>query len=184
MNENAAIDMLNDEHRYILMVVDGLRQIAVALREGRAVEVDMLKEAVDFMRVFADETHHGKEEDLLFPAFVDHGVPLHGCPMDALLHEHRQGRELVKRIAEGAEAYASGKPEAPEEIATAIDGVVKLYPNHIWKEEEMVFPMAERMFPTELRNTLFRQFKDVDADHLKGNRAKFQQFAERISMVS
>ena len=84
MTDHAAIDMLSKEHKIILQVVLGLHGLAGHLREGRRVDVELLREAVDFMREFADKCHHAKEEELLFPALVAHGVPLHGCPLDVI----------------------------------------------------------------------------------------------------
>lgn len=155
MTINAAIDMLVDEHRLILKVVDGLRLAAENLRGGNRIDPALLREAGVFMREFADRTHYAKEEALLFPALVAHGVPLHGCPIDALLHEHEKGRLLVKQISDELDPYAAGVSNAGNAIADAIDGIVKLYPNHIWKEDDMVFPMVERLFSEADRSELY-----------------------------
>ena len=114
MKVNAAVDMLVREHKIILKVVDGLRQAAVPIRDGKHVDPELLREAVAFMREFADRCHHAKEEGLLFPALVAHGVPLHGCPIDALLHEHEKGRQLVKQIGDNLDAYATRSPASTE----------------------------------------------------------------------
>jgi len=181
MNSNAAIDMLVNEHRVILKVVDGLRLTAAHMRAANRVDPALLREAVVFMREFADQRHHAKEEDLLFPALVAHGVPLHGCPIDALLHEHEKGRHLVKQIADALDPYAAGVVEAANTIADAIDGIVKLYPNHIWKEDDMVFPMVERLFSEADRSELYKGFQDVEAKNPPGTHERFHAFAERLS---
>lgn len=184
MNPNAAIDMLTREHKVILKVVEGLRGLAVFLRAGRQVDVALLRDAVTFMREFADRCHHAKEEDLLFPAFVAHGVPLHGCPIDALLHEHQKGRDLVGQIADATDAYAAGRQGAGDAIADAIDGIVAVYPNHIWKEDEMVFPMAAHLLPDEARAELYAQFEDVEAKNPADAHERFHQIAERIGKAA
>jgi len=181
MNENAAIDMLTAEHEVILQVVDGLGNLAKTLRTGKAVEPAVLREAVAFMKEFADCCHHAKEEDLLFPAFVKHGVPDHGCPIDALLRDHKEGRRLVADLAAATDAYADGDSEAAERIATAIDGIAKLYPEHIWKEDEMVFPMARRLLSSEERARLFKQFEEVEARNPPGTHQRFHRFADQLT---
>lgn len=181
MNVNAAVDMLVREHKIILKVVDGLRQAAVLVRGGSQVDPELLREAVAFMREFADRCHHAKEEGLLFPALVAHGVPLHGCPIDALLHEHDKGRHLVKQIGDNLDAYATGAVDAGNTIADAIDGIVKLYPNHIWKEDDMVFPMVERLFSEADRSELYRGFEEIEANNPPDTHERFHAFAERLS---
>jgi hemerythrin-like domain-containing protein len=184
MTSNAAIEMLTAEHQLILKVVDSLRRLAGSFRAGGEVDVALLREAVAFMRKFADECHHAKEEDLLFPAFVAHGVPLHGCPIDALLHEHQQGRQFVRELASATEDSVAGSPDARNAIADAIDGIVRLYPNHIWKEDEMVFPMAERLLPAEARAELYAQFQGVEAKNPPDAHEHFHRFAEHFDTVT
>jgi hemerythrin-like domain-containing protein len=177
MNFNAAVDMLVNKHKVILKVVEGLRQAAEHMRGGNRVDPTLLREAVVFMREFADRFHHAKEEDLLFPALVAHGVPLHGCPIDALLHEHEKGRRLIKQIADALDLYAAGVAEAGITIADAIDGIVKLYPNHIWKEDDMVFPMVEHLFSEADRSELYKGFQEVEAKNPPGTHERFHAFA-------
>jgi hemerythrin-like domain-containing protein len=184
MNPNAAIEMLTAEHKIILMVVEGLRGLATSIRAGEDVDVALLREAVAFMREFADRCHHAKEEDLLFPALVAHGVPLHGCPIDALLHEHQQGRHLVGQLASATGGCAADAVGARNAAADAIDGIVKLYPNHIWKEDDMVFPMVGRLLPAEARAELYTQFEGIEARNPPGAHENFHRFAESIAAAS
>lgn len=184
MTENAAIDMLAREHKIILQVVLGLHGLTRHLREGRTVEVQLLREAVEFMREFADKCHHAKEEELLFPALVAHGVPLHGCPLDALLHEHKEGRRLVGQLSDAIDAYHAEQSGAGDKITTTIEAIERLYPDHIWKEDEMVFPIAERLIPAEARERLFAQFEEVEARKPPGIHERFHDFAARLSTAA
>ncbi|MGE0666202.1 MAG: hemerythrin domain-containing protein [Sphingomonadales bacterium] len=184
MSHNAAIDMLTNEHKVILQVVEGLSLLAAAMRSGKTVDPALLLEAVAFMREFADQCHHAKEEDLLFPALIDHGVPLHGCPIDALLLEHEQGRKLVREIADGTDAYIRNEPGAADAIARAIDKITTLYPNHIWKEDEMVFPMVQRLIPEGDRITLYAAFQEVEARNPPGTHERFHAFARQLGAVA
>lgn len=178
------IEMLTAEHQLILKVVDGLQSLAAPIRTGREINLDLLREAVAFMREFADRCHHSKEEALLFPAFVAHGVPLHGCPIEALLHEHQQGRRLVGELASATEASAAGSPGARDAIAAAIEGIARIYPNHIWKEDAMVFPMAGRLFPPEALSELYAQFQEVEAKNPPGAHERYHKFAEEFYAVT
>ena len=184
INPNAAIDMLSNEHKLILQVVDGLSRLAAGMCTGKTADPALLLEAVAFMREFADQCHHAKEEDLLFPALIAHGVPMHGCPIDALLHEHEQGRRLVREIADGSDAYIRNEPGAAEATAKAVDKIAALYANHIWKEDEMVFPMAQRLIPEGDRLTLYAAFQEVEARNPPGTHERFHAFARKLGEVA
>ena len=184
MTDHAAIDMLSKEHKIILQVVLGLHGLAGHLREGRRVDVELLREAVDFMREFADKCHHAKEEELLFPALVAHGVPLHGCPLDALLHEHKKGRLLAGQLSDAIDAYHAGERDGGDKITTAIEAIERLYPDHIWKEDDMVFPMSARLIPAKDRERLFVQFTEVEARNPPGTHERYHDFARRLALAS
>ena len=184
MTDNAAIDMLVREHEIITKVVLGLHGLSRHLREGRNVDASLLREAVSFMREFADKCHHAKEEEILFPALVAHGVPLHGCPLDALLHEHSQARHLVGQLDEAVESYQAAQSGSIEKVIAAIEPIERLYPDHIWKEDQMVFPMLERLVPAETRRKIFAAFEKGEARKDLGAHERFHQFAALISAVT
>lgn len=181
MSENAAVEMLVDEHRVILMLVEGLETVALAIRNDKPFDAALLSEAVEFMREYADRFHHAKEEDLLFPSLVAHGVPLHGCPIDALLHEHQRGRDLVSALAKGVEDYAHRDPGAGQTIAKVIDSMVELYSNHIWKEDMMVFPMVERLLPVEERARLASRCEAVAKSFAPDTQNRYEAFARSFA---
>jgi len=86
-------EMLEAEHRVIARIVGITPVLAQRLEEGDVIKPEILKSIVEFMRIYADKCHHGKEEDLLFPALSDKGVPMQGCPIGALVADHvREGR--------------------------------------------------------------------------------------------
>jgi hemerythrin-like domain-containing protein len=178
MDHQDPAETLHHEHTYILKVVNGLSALADRLRAGGAVEPGTLREAVEFMRSFADRCHHGKEEDLLFPAMEAKGVPESGCPLGALREEHVKGRAAVAALAEATEAYAAEGGHEP--VLQAIDRIFALYPNHIWKEDQMVFPMVARLFGAEERARLARRFEDVEEAMPAGLHERAAAFADRL----
>jgi len=163
------IAILGHEHKIIQKVVHALTQIASTPELAEKSNPDTLRKVVHFMREFADQCHHAKEEDLLFPAMEKKGVPESGCPLGALRREHEQGRALVKSLEEATDALATKSPGAANGVARVVCEIRDLYGNHIWKEDEMVFPMVDRLFSQEERQSLFEQFeqaeKDIGSDH-------------------
>ncbi len=175
--------LLAYEHRYILKVFHALSVIDNDLGRGRPVDIELMRKVVLFMRDFADKCHHAKEEAILFPAMEEKGVPKTGCPLAGLKGEHAKGRALVTGLDEAATACASGNQEAVDALRAAISGIRQLYPNHIWKENEMVFPMAERLFSqAEIENLKF-EFDKAESE-LGQDHERYVAFADAIERLS
>lgn len=138
--------VLRDEHRLILRVVDALE---VFLDRGAGPgAADDLGDAVTFFRLFTVACHHGKEEDLLFDAMVHEGHSREGGAIGVMLEEHRQGRELVGRMAEGvarlrAEGAGDGAERAWADVESAGRDYAYLLRGHIAREDGGVFDMAD-----------------------------------------
>ncbi len=186
MSTEHPIHELIHEHRYILKVVHGLSLFDAALERAERVDTELLRRAVEFMREFADRCHHAKEEKILFPAMIAKGVPKTGCPIEGLLREHGQGRELVGALARANDAHAAGATGAAEALRAAIAGIQRLYPNHIWKEDQMVFPMAENLFDAAETARLAADFaaaeREMGAEHER-HAAFADELAARLAMV-
>jgi hemerythrin-like domain-containing protein len=157
-----ATQVMKAEHRNIETVVKALGDLAFVIEKGQRADVAMLATALEFLRVYADKLHHGKEETLFFPMLVKRGVPPQGCPIGGLNHEHEKGRALVRALAEQAPAYAQGTPGAKEGLRETLRGILDLYQNHIWKEDAMVFPMADKVLTAADQKELTEKFAEVD----------------------
>ena len=86
------IEDLKAEHEGILLMLDVLERMSERIAAGKSVPTDHLKQVLDFLQVFADQCHHGKEERLLFSAMEAAGVPKEGGPLAVMLSEHGRGR--------------------------------------------------------------------------------------------
>ena len=180
MSHRDPIQMLVHEHEVITKVVAGLGKIAQDLNSGSRVDPDTLKAIVRFMREFADRCHHAKEEDLLFPAMERKGVPESGCPLGGLRHEHAQGRALVTTLSDAVDRYAADGARDGREIVEIAGKIDALYTNHIWKENEMVFPMAARLFSDTEQDRLYEQFEKAEAE-IGANHHELAAFAARLA---
>ena len=176
--------IMQAEHRHIETVVKALGRAAVALEKGRRVDVMLLTMAVEFLRVYADQLHHGKEETLFFPLLVKRGVPAHGCPIDGLNHEHEKGRALVRDLAEQTPAYEQGQAGAAEELRQTLRGLLDLYHNHIWKEDAMVFPMGDKVLTADDQQELSAKFAVVDRAVGLDTIARLESFARGLGATA
>ena len=145
-----AIETLMTEHRLIEQVLDALVGFADGIRRRGTTEKEELARFVQFLRDFADGCHHGKEEGVLFAAMVDHGFPREGGPIAVMLHEHTQGRSLIRALdlkATQPQDWSDGDRQA---IADAAYAYSNLLHAHIHKEDAILYPMAEQHLAPEV----------------------------------
>lgn len=88
---------------------------------------------------------------------------------------------LVKELAEAAEACQSGEPAAKGAVVKSLRGIAALYPNHIWKEDYLLFPMTEKVLSMEEQQSLYQQFQLVEERVGRDAHHRLEQFAERLS---
>jgi hemerythrin-like domain-containing protein len=184
MNEKSPVEVLEEEHHFIQKVLGAMAVLVEALEAGEEVKIETLQEIVEFMRIFADKCHHGKEETHLFPALESKGVPTRGCPLGALISEHQKGRGLVADLAEATEAYTTGGRLAKESLLKSFHALMDLYPNHIWKEEYLAFPMADKILSSEEKRNLFEKFEMVENEIGLDVHERFEELAKKLEATA
>ena len=161
-----ATEILRQEHDAILRMLDATEEVARRLVRGERVESGILKSLLEFFRLFADRCHHGKEEDLLFPLLEKKGLPRDGGPIGVMLMEHDQGRGLVGEMATSGQEYADGDSQAGLRWAAAAVNYAGLLREHIAKENQILFVMAERMLTPAEQQELAAAFDKVETEKL------------------
>ena len=159
-----ATQELMTEHRAIERMLAVLDAAAGRLEAGERVRPEVFREAVEFVRNFADRCHHGKEEDNLFPRLEELGVPREGGPLGVMLFEHDEGRAYIGAIAGAVDAYERGDEAAAVTIASNARGYVALLRGHIQKEERVLFPMADQVLSADDQRTLAEGFERIETE--------------------
>jgi hemerythrin-like domain-containing protein len=151
------------EHRLILRMLDLLEKRAALTRSGEYSNYRFYLDGVDFIRNYADRFHHAKEEDILFEALINNGMPRANSPVAAMLMEHDHGRAFVKAMEEAAGAALVGEPDANRLIAENALGYVGLLREHIAKEDDILYPLAERVLPVAMRDEIIAGYAAAEA---------------------
>ena len=158
-----------------------LEGISARLESGAKVDPDHLEQILEFIRIFADKCHHGKEEDFLFPAMEKAGVPREGGPIGCMLSEHDMGRERVKRMTEAVTRYREGERSASSAIAENAKGYVGILRDHIHKENNVLFPMAEAHLNDREMEELQEAFEKVESERIgKGKHEEFHRLLSHL----
>ena len=164
------------EHRLILRMLTLLEINAPRTGSGTYDNYRFYLDGVDFIRNYADRFHHAKEEDVLFEALVKNGIPRDNSPVAAMLMEHDQGRAFVKVMEAAALAALSGESGHNQEIADNALGYAALLREHIAKEDDILYPLAERVIPEEMRDAVCAAYRAAEAR----TPADFEQCYEKI----
>jgi len=156
------IETLMREHRTIEKVLGSLETFIGQLGAGQQGARLHIAEYAEFFREFADRCHHGKEEDQLFEALGDHGFPRDAGPLFVMVGEHNLGRSYVKVLSS---IGAGDGPLSDDELSKASESARSFIPllrMHIQKEDEILFPAAERALPSHVLEHLARGFEEFE----------------------
>jgi len=156
-------EILMSEHRVIERVLLCLDAMAESAFKKGTIDVPSARDALEFLRTFADGCHHMKEESRLFPAMERCGLPADAGPTSVMRHEHEIGRAHIRKMAEAIEASERGEARAADMFAFEARGFVDHLRDHIAKEDQILFPMADRMLSGAVQDELLRGFEHAEA---------------------
>ncbi len=143
-------------------MIENLKKERDSVRRGtiNAVFVDT---AADFFRTYADRTHHGKEEDILFRDLAKKNLlPEHKRLMDELVQEHAIARKTVRGLLEAKNRYLRGDKEALKDVEELLGKLVELYPAHIEKEDKRFFYPVMDYFSSQEKDAMLQEFFEFD----------------------
>ena len=172
------IGPLMREHRLIERMIALLNKEIENINSSNTVNTRFLMVGVDFIRTYADRTHHGKEEDILFRELAKkHLSKEHERIMNELVAEHVSARKTVFALANAKNNYNEGNPESLEDIITYVRELVDFYPAHIEKEDKHFFyPVLEYLSKKE-QDDMLEEFWEFDRMRIH---EKYQNIVEGL----
>ncbi len=129
---------------------------------------------------YVDGCHNKKEEDVLFPLCEGRGIPRAGGPLAVMLQEHEQSRGLLAQLEPLASAYASGDAGVRDELRRVFEAYSSLLKNHFWKETDILYPMARRLFSPADDAAVLQGIREVEAAAGPDTRERYYAIAARI----
>ena len=151
------------EHRLIERMVALLELEMEGIRGTGDVHPGFVGSGVDFFRTYADRTHHGKEEDILFRDLENLDMPP-GLweTMEELRAEHVYGRRVVGDLMASRGRFLEGDDDALEEMVGHLGTLVEFYPAHIEKEDNRFFFPCMDLFSNEEQAAMLAKFWEFD----------------------
>ncbi len=151
------------EHRLIEKMIAILRRALVQIERDGNVDPLFIDASVDFIRMYADRTHHGKEEEIMFrdlkrKAMNEKDRRL----MEELIAEHVLGRKTTKELVEANARYRRGDAAALSVVAEKLRTLADFYPRHIEKEDKIFFPACRAYMTEEEDRAMLAEFFEFD----------------------
>ncbi len=167
--------ILSKEHENILKVVDALESEIGKLKD-KNINTEFFKKVIDFIRNYADKFHHAKEEDILFKEFnkcAEEGC-VHCNPIEQMLVEHDEGRKNVRMMELGLNERDNNK------LIKGTRGYIQLIREHIFKEDNILYPMADEALSDKAQKIMLEKFKKIKTTKKK-EVERFEKFAKEVS---
>lgn len=172
------IGALMKEHRLIEEMSELIRKEAKTGREKGWLSAVFVDQTVDFLKTYADRTHHGKEEDIFFRDLTEKKISSeHERIMNELIEEHTRFREKVTSLKELNESYKKGKEKVVDDMLEILEALPEMYAAHIDKEDNNFFYPAQEYFSEEEQDGMLDEFREFDRKMIH---EKYQNMVEEI----
>ncbi len=173
-------DYLIAEHEMIERAMEALRRSLADLEQTIAQPLQM-KRAIDFLLEFGDKIHNRKEEEFLFPRMQQRGIPMEGGPIGVMLMEHDAERKLLQRMLAALPALAGADAGVRQQFRNEGEEYLKVRAEHIWKENDILYPMARKVLQPADADDLLTTFRTIDRETYGSDSAeKFRRMVEEV----
>jgi len=174
-------ETLKHEHKIIQLVLAGARREGERVQSTGRMHVEKAQKMVDFFSNFVDRCHHAKEEKHLFLMLEQRGMSARSGPIAVMVEEHRQGRRMIASIAKALPRAAAGHKSALAAVGENLLSYVELLRQHIDKEDNVLYPMADGVLTPEDQQALAGAFEKVEAEEMgEGLHEKYHQLAHEL----
>lgn len=179
-----ALDILKDEHQVILRalrITEVMCHVFVA--EG-TIRLSDLNDMIDFIKSYADEFHHMKEEDVLFKWMIERGMSVGGGPIQTMLYEHDVGRNYMQAVQETLLDANLNMAKKIEIIVQNLRGFVSTLAAHIFKEDHCLYPMVEQVIDDHGDAELLKRYRDKISDEKsRVTNLHYRELVEKLELT-
>jgi hemerythrin-like domain-containing protein len=173
-----ALDQLRQEHQTLRTALAVLAAMCDRDARGQEVPLEHFEQALDLLADYVDVGHHGREEELLFPALAQTDAARPGGPVGPLTAEHKLARQYIKTMRKLLRRVARRQRGARKQFAEHVTLYSNLMEKHIRTEEEVLFPMIERLLSEGRKQDISAGFEAAAMD--ERDRQRFGEMLESL----
>lgn len=176
------IVLMVEEHVNIKRMLKVIRKACLGILNGQEINYEDFEQMMDFVKNYADNHHHGKEEKFLFNRMVDEiGGPAEKLVKYGMLIEHDFGRLHMMNLREDLEKVKAGDQEAKLDVIANAISYTHLLIRHIDKEDSAVYTFAQRELSQETLDTINEECEVFEQEEdAKGTQKKYLQILEQL----
>ena len=162
--EVTAAEDLMREHGIIRRALLVYQESATRLRQDPAsVPPDTLEKVATLVRVFAEDYHEKKLEEVFVFPIVKKSPGAPASYVDVLLAQHTRGREITDYLL--AISKADRIPSnSIEPMAKAMESFVRMYAHHAAIEDTVVFPAWKAAVGESELDALAAKFEEIEME--------------------
>jgi len=154
-------DNLMSEHDDIKELLKIMSKIAGNIKSNNVFYTSDVEDIIEFLNFFIEKSHHGKEE-VYYPKLESYGVLKDTDLLSVMMDEHTLSRNYLKDIYTCVENCKVGNYFSGEMLAESLINYVLVIENHMQKEENIIFPLADRMLSDEKQDEISKEFEKVE----------------------
>lgn len=158
-----SIKIMVAEHENIRRMLMVLRSISYRVMTLGEFDAEDIPKVIDFVRIYADKHHHGKEENILFETMNKRIEKLAKAgAITGMYIEHDLGRLYMGNLEKAVDKYELGDDEARLDIIGNAISYTDLLERHIEKENTAMYKFAEKMLDDESKAYIEEESKKIE----------------------
>jgi len=172
---------LRRDHELIEKVIKAMESTIQLLNDGKQIPESILYPVIDFSKNFTDVCHHSKEENALFPALEQAGMPRNMGPIAMMLMDHERSREIGKQMEDSAKEYVDTGNST--NLINFMQQYVEHITEHLWKENNRLFMMAEARLQY-VSEKVDRELNDIEKSKLNETGKTREQYEKLVENLT
>ena len=154
------------EHKEINELLEIMSKIAAKIKSKDVFYPTDVEEIIDYLIIIIDKSHQGKEDEVFYPELMSTGISKETEPLSIINYEHVLAKRYLKEISSCVVNCKIGNDFSGDLLADSLTNYVIVIQNHIKREEEIVFPIANEVFSTEKQNEILQRFEVIDQKNI------------------
>lgn len=167
------VSLLIQEHNLIKEAIELAKNCRNQLNNNIKYE-NSVRQLIDFFRNYADNYHHQKEEQILFPEMVKANEMLEQGIVFEMFENHSDFRQMISSI----ENFLNNKDF--EKSQNKLEQYSEALLDHIAVEDDEVFEIAKSLFDDNELQKIYFRFIDIDSEIGNQNKDELKQKLEEL----
>lgn len=180
-----SIELMVEEHKYILRMLAVVRKAAYKVLQGADINYVHFNQMIDFIRIYADSHHHGKEEKILFKEMVENlGALGNKLITHGMLVEHDYGRLYIGELEQALDRVKNGDDESKLDVISNAISYTNLLKRHIDKEDNVIYTFANKQLSSDIINKVNIQSEEFEKKATEdGLQDKYLKLLENLELL-